>query len=212
MLSLKIKFFNKKKLKKTNFKLGMTLMEVVVVIGVYVILSLAIFNSVVNFYQMNSYVIFQSNEIEFARRGLQTWASDARAINFADDGTFPVVISESDRVGFFTDEENDSSMEYVEYILVDTTLYKKTYKASGYPPVYDFINPVRTEVLSEYVRNTEQGVTTFKYFDGAGNETVFLTDIRYLEMNIIVNVEPSRSPGEFALRSGSTPRNLNFNN
>jgi len=196
---------------KMNWQSGMTLMEMVVTISVYVILSFAIFNSIVNFYQMNSYVIFQSNEIEFARRGLQTWTADARSMNFADDGTFPVVISDAYQVGFFTDEENDSSVEYVEYSLVGTTLYKKIYKASGYPPAYDFTNPIRTEILSEYVRNLEKGEVVFKYFDEAGNETAFLTDIRYLEMSIIVNVEPARSPDGFTLRSGTTPRNLNFN-
>lgn len=185
-------------------------MEMVVTISIYVILSLAIFNSIVNFYQMNSYVIFQSNEIEFARRGLQTWTMDARSMNFADDGTFPIVVSDDYKLGFFTDEENDGSMEYVEYILADTTLYKKTYKASGYPPVYDFVNPARTEILSKYVRNLEKSEVAFKYFDGAGNETNFLTDIRYLEMSIIVNVEPARSPDGFTLRSGATPRNLSF--
>lgn len=198
----------KRKRKKAS---GMTLVEVVVVISIYTILSLAIFSSVVSFYQMNSYVIFQSNEIEFARRGLQTWTIDARSMNFADDGTFPVVANEANRVGFFTDVENDGSMEYVEYSLVDTILYKKTFKAEGYPPTYDFTDPKKTEILSEYVRNIEQGISTFQYFDSMGTSTSFLTDVRYLEMSLIINVEPSRSPGEFLLHGGAMPRNLNFN-
>ncbi len=190
-------------------------MEAVMVVSLSTLLMLAITNSITNLYQVNSYSMAQSNEIDQARRGLQSWLDDAKKMNYADDGTFPVMVMNTHRLGFFSEVDGDPSVEYVEYFLVGNTLHKETYKASGYPPVYDFVDPVKTEILSEYVQNLDQGMATFSYFDSAGMElsttSALLTDVRYLEIKVIVNIDPLRSPGEFLLRSGVTPRNLKDN-
>ncbi len=194
---------------------GFTLVEVIVVISLYTILMLVISATVVNLYQSNSYTIAQSNEIDQARRGMTVWLGDAKEMTYADDGTFPIAVMDPHRFSFYSDVDNETSVEYVEYYVASTTLYKKTYKATGYPPVYNLVTPVKTEVLSEYVQNFTQNIDTFSYFNNAGTKlsttTALLTDIRYAEIKVIVNIDPLRSPGEFMLRSGVAPRNLKDN-
>ncbi len=194
---------------------GFTLIEVIVVTSLYTILLLGITESVVNLYQANSYTIAQSYEVDQARRGLQAWQSDVKEMTYADDGTFPVAIMEPHRLGFYSDVDDEPSVEYVEYFVATTTLYKYTYKASGSPLVYDMVTPYKKETLSEYVQNLVQNVNTFTYFDTDGVElatsSALLTDVRYLKTKIIVNIDPIRSPGEFLLQSGTTPRNLKDN-
>jgi type II secretory pathway pseudopilin PulG len=194
---------------------GFTIIELIMVVSIYTILLLVIVNSIVNLYQTNSYAIAQADEIDEARRGLQSWLQDAREMTFADDGTFPVAVMESHKMGFYSDVDTDDNVEYVEYVLSTTTLNKYTYKSSGYPPVYNMVTPAKIEIMAEFVQNISQSTTTFAYYDSSGgaltSTSSLLTDVRYLEAKVIVNIEPVRSPGEFLLRTSVAPRNLKDN-
>lgn len=200
---------------KYSLQKGFTLVETIMVVSLYTILLLVISTSIFNLYQANNYTIAQSNEIDSARRGLQEWIRDAREMTYADDGTFPVAVVESHRVGFYSDVDNEPSVEYVEYELSSTTLYRSIYKSAGSPPVYNLVTPYRVDTLSEYVQNILQGTSTFMYSDTDGipltGTSTLLTDVRYLEARVIVNIDPIKSPGEFLLRSGVAPRNLKDN-
>lgn len=195
--------------------LGFTLVEVIVVISINTLLLLVITASIVQLYQTNSYTFAQSNEIDSARRGLTTWIRDAREMTSAANGSFALGEVGSSTLGFYSDIDRDNSVEYVKYVLATTTLYKYVYNPVGYPPVYNLATPDSTFVLSEYVQNLLQGQQTFAYYDSSGalvvSPTAMISDIRYITMNIIVNIDPLRSPGEFMLQGSAAPRNLKDN-
>ncbi len=194
---------------------GFTLTEMIVVIALFTLLLLAIMNAVTEIYKYNSVTIEQSNEIEVARRGLLTWVRDAREMTFAANGAFPIGRVENHRMGFYSDIDKDFNVEYVEYVLATTTLYKYTYEPVGNPPVYSTTTPTRTEILSQYVQNLSQGQVTFRYYNDAGtllaSPAAMISDIRYIRINLIVNIDPLRSPGEFMLQGSAAPRNIKEN-
>lgn len=193
---------------------GMTLVEMVVVIGIYSVLTLVITTSITNFYKSNAYALEQSEEVENARRGILQWNRDAKEMTTAEDGTFPVAVIEDHRFGYFSDTDQDLTIEYIEYILSGTTLKKYTYNPTGSPAVYDFSNPDIEETLSLYVQNINQSFPTFTYFDANGSvltSTSPLVDVRYIKAQVVVNIDPNRFPGEFMLRSSVAPRNLKDN-
>lgn len=137
-----------------------------------------------------------------------------REMTFGEDGTFPVVVKEPNLIGFYSDIDRDDSVEYVEFELASTTFYKYVYNATGSPPVYDFTTPDETNIISEYVQNSVNGTSTFFYYDTNNqplDSSSLLTDVRYIRTQIIVNIDPLRSPGEFMLQSGVAPRNLKDN-
>lgn len=199
----------------TSTTKGFTLVETIVVIALFSVLALALFGAVTQIYKYNSMTIEQSNEIEVARKGLLTWVRDAREMTFGANGAFPIGRAENHRMGFFSDIDKDLSVEYVEYRLSTTTLYKDTYEPTGNPPVYSTTTPTRTEILSEYVQNLSQGQVTFRYYNDSGtliaSPAAMISDIRYMRINLIVNIDPARSPGEFMLQGSATPRNLKEN-
>ncbi len=193
---------------------GMTLVEMVVAIGIYTVLMLAITGAMASFYNYNFYAIEQADEINNARRGITQWNRDAKEMTVAEDGTFPLRVIEPHRFGYFSDTDQDDSVEYVEYILATTTVTKYTYNPSGSPATYNFASPDGAQILSEYVQNINQATSTFFYFDATGNalsSTSPVIDVRYIKAQIIVNIDPNRSPGEFMLRSSIAPRNLKDN-
>lgn len=200
--------------KKVNLQSGLTLVEMVVVIGIYTILTGMIFTAAQALYQTNNYSAAQANEIDNARRGMNRFIRDVREMTYAEDGTFPVSQMEDNLVGFYSDIDKDDTVEYVEYELIDTVLYKRTYNAVGTPPTYDFTTPDETVILSEYVQNIDQATSTFFYYDTNNaplSGSSLLTDVRYFRAQIIVNIDPIRSPGEFMLRGSVAPRNLKDN-
>jgi hypothetical protein len=194
---------------------GMSLLEMLMVISITLLLMTVIITTVVNLYQINGFNIAQSYEIDNARRGLQDWLGDVREMSYGDDGTFPIAIMQDHKIGFYSDVDDEPSVEYVEYVHTGTNLHKYIYKGTGNPIVYNLITPFRTELLSEYVQNLNQSVATFYYYDTDGvildPALSPLTDIRYIEVRIVVNIDPVRSPGEFLLKSGVSPRNLKDN-
>ena len=193
----------------------MTLVEMTISISIFLVVFVAVSNTILYLYRVNGYTIAQSYEIDNARRGLQEWIGDTREMTFSDNGTFPIAVMEPHRMAFYSDTDRDNSVEYIEYILSSTTLYKRTYGAVGTPPVYNFVTPESSSMLSEYVQNIIQSTTTFYYFDEVGAQVTstssLLTDVRYIEARIIVNIDPVRDPSEFMLRSGVTLRNLKDN-
>jgi len=193
---------------------GMTLVEVIVVVSITTLLMFVITAVVVMLYESNAYTIAQANEVDTARRGLLTWTVDAREMLPSAEGTWPVTIMEPHRMGFYSDIDRDETIEYVIYQLSSTTLMRYSYEPTGSPPTYATATPSTSFVLSEFVQNLLQGTTTFRYFDTLGNPLSpgdLLTDVRYMQVQVIVNIDPVREPGEFMLRSSIAPRNLKDN-
>ena len=197
--------------KETNR--GLSLVETIVVLSLFSVLMLAVMNSVAAFYRFNAYSIAQAYQVDHARRGIEFLVRDMREMTYADDGTFPLEIMSTHRIGFYSDIDRDDSVEYVEYELIGTVLQKRIYGATGNPPVYS-TTPESTQIISEYVQNILQATSTFLYFDTNGAQaaaTSTVTDIKYIEAKLIVNIDPIRDPGEFMLRSSAALRNLKDN-
>ncbi len=198
---------------KLNIK-GMTLVEAVIVIGIYTILLIAITNAIAEFYKINSYTIEQAEEIENARRGMTQWNRDAKELTVAEDGSYPIAIIDENTFGYYSDTDKDDAVEFIKYILLNTTLHKYTYNPVGSPATYNLSTPDKDEILSLYVQNINQGTSTFSYFDNAGNRLSSsspVVDVRYITAQFIINIDQNRSPGEFMLRSSIAPRNLKDN-
>ncbi len=194
---------------------GFTLVEMLVVIAINVVLVGAIMASVTQIYKNNSYAFEQANEIEAARRSIGIWVRDAREMTLGADGSYPVALLQNNKMGFYSDIDRDSNVEYVEYELSSTTLTKKTFNPVGTPPVYSTTTPDSTDTLSIYVQNSLQSVPVFTYYSATGTvlaaPAAMLTDMRYVAMKVIVNIDPARSPGEFMLHASAAPRNLKDN-
>ncbi len=189
---------------------GFSVAEVVVVSAMFGILITAVTSTIVTFYQVNSYTLAQAQEVHHARRGVERLVRDIREMTFSDDGTYPLVSMATNSLAFYSDIDRDNSVEYVRYVLATTTLYKYVYNATGTPLVYSS-TPDETYTISEYVRNITQATSTFRYYmdnNVPASATSTITDIRYIGVYLVVNVDPTRTPGEFMIHSSAAPRNL----
>ena len=193
----------------------MTLAEMLVSVALFTLLTLVITNGIQQMYNYNAYTFSQAYQVENARGGMQALIRDVREMTFADNGTFPLAVMEDHRIGFYSDIDRDDSVEYVEFLYsASTTIAKNVYNATGSPPTYDTSTPDQTFTLSRYVQNDLQATSTFFYYDGSGvavTDPNIITDVRYIEAQIIVNIDPIKDPGQFMLRSSAALRNVKEN-
>ena len=190
---------------------GMTFVEMIVVLAIFALLSMVIMNTVASFYRYNAYTIAQSYQVTQARRGVDTMVRDIREMTFADDGAFPLVARATNTIMFYSDIDDDQSVELVEFSLASTSLYKYIYDAVGSPPSYSTSSPDETLLISEYVNNISESYDTFTYYDTNGTVATSgasIADIRFIDVGVIINIDPIRDPGEFLLRSSASLRNL----
>jgi Tfp pilus assembly protein PilW len=189
---------------------GIGFVETLITVACFAIVMVAITESVLFFYRANTSSIEQAYQIESARRGIDTMVRDLREATYADDGSYPLASIATSSVTFYADTDHDASIEKLRYTIIGTQLIRIVTEATGTPPTYT--GGAATSTLSDYVRNTEQNVPLFRYYDVNGVEvTDFgngIADVRSVSVNLIVNVVPIRAPGDFTLQSSATIRNL----
>jgi prepilin-type N-terminal cleavage/methylation domain-containing protein len=194
---------------------GLSLVEMLVSVALFSILSYAVLTTIHNLYRFNAYTFAQAYQVQNARTGMQSLIRDVREMTFADDGTFPLAVMNEHQIGFYSDIDRDDSVEYVQYELVGTSTLEKTiYNATGSPPTYNLTTPDETLILSRYVQNINQSTSTFYYYDDTGasaTSSADLTAVRYVRAQLIINVDPIRDPGQFMLRSSAALRNVQEN-
>lgn len=187
----------------------MTALEALVSVSVFVFALGAIVSSVQYFYRTNTYAIQQSSAVSSAQRGVDSMVKTMREAAYASDGAYPVVSIGPNEMVFYADIDADVAVEKVRYFISGITLMREITEPAGDPPVYG--SAQTPTVVSETVRNVEQGVQLFRYYDMNGGLITDYTRIayvRFVEMNVVVNVDPGKLPNQLILRSTAALRNL----
>ena len=191
----------------------MSIIEMVVYISISTLIVAAIVISVIFFYRTNTTVMEQSLHINHARKGIEFMVRDIREATYGDEGSFPLIELGPYNFSFYSDVDRDDYTERIRYSLDGTNLYKGVTNPSGNPLWY---NDADEEVatISEAVRNDEEGVAIFKYYDSAGVEIVDYTavsEVSFVTVTLVININVIRKPDEYTLRSSATIRNLKTN-
>lgn len=187
----------------------MTLIETVVWVAITTAAMLAIVSSVQYFYRTNTYTVEQAAAITSAQRGIEDMVKTMREASYSSNGAYPIIALSTSSISLYADIDTDPFIEQLRYFIEGGSLKRGVIDPSGDPPVYS--NPETIASVSDHVRNIEQGVATFRYYDLNGTLMTDLNDIaelRFVEVTIVVNINPFRLPNQFTLRSTAALRNL----
>jgi hypothetical protein len=185
------------------------MIEAVVWVAMTSMIMLTIVEAVQYFYRTNSYTIEQASAITSAQRGIEEMIKVMREAAYSSNGAWPILTLATSSVSFYADIDDDPFIEQVRYFLDGNALKRGVIDPTGDPPTYS--NPETFSIISEYVRNREQGVDMFEYYDVDGNLMTDLSkiaEIRFVQATVIVNINPYRMPNQFTLRSTAALRNL----
>jgi type II secretory pathway pseudopilin PulG len=201
----------------SNYKKGITLIETLVMIGVFTLAMGAIGSLILSIYRSYNYNFQQAAAITEARKGIETMVKEIREARTAEDGSYPLVQAGDLEFVFYGDINGDGATERVRYFLNSTDFKKGIIKPSGDPPQYVLANET-IDVISRYVHNGMAPV--FTYYNGdwptdtINNPLPTLTrlsDTKLMHVYLKINVDPSRPPDDFDLESDTQIRNLKTN-
>src|SRR3989344_5460460 len=154
-----------------TYSRGMTMIEMLVYITVFIFVMLALVMSVRYFYRTSNYSIQQAQATASAQRGIDKAVRIVRGAAYADNGAYPFISFGPNDLKFYANIDADASIEKMHYYVASTTassgsLIEGVINPSGDPAVYTAAEA--TSTLSNYVHNLDQGVSTFTYYDQNG--------------------------------------------
>jgi len=186
------------------------LVETLVVIAMLGTIGVALSGMIQYFYQKNAYLLEQTASLDNARRTVLDAVRTLRQASYGDDGTYPIATAATSTVTFYSDLDNDGSVEKVRYYLANGTLYRGVTESAGAPPSY----AGQTEsmnIIAAYVRNTA-ATPIFTYYDDSGAAlSAINTDaskISAVTISVWIDLNPNRAPNTFNLSETATLRNL----
>ena len=188
---------------------GFTLVEMLMVISVTGVLGIALTTLIVNFYQANGFLFQQTSAIDNARRGLHVSFQNLRQATYGEDGSYPIQTAATSSVLFYSDVDNDGSVEKIQLYLLNEAFYRSVTEATGTPLAYTAATT--TTLIASYVRNATTS-PIFRYYDSDGilisSSTVPVADIASVSTSLQIDLNPQRAPDILMLEETATLRNL----
>lgn len=200
-----------------TMRAGMTLMEIMVAIGIFSILSMGITSLVIISFQSNANIWDQLQSQHDARRVIQQFVADIRRAESSSVGGFPLATTTAYEISFFANVDAVGYRERVRYFIENGSLKRGIIVPSGTPLLYTSENETVT-TLADYVVNESLGTPLFTYYSSAfsGTETaltqpVAAGDVTVVRMNVQIEKDPAKSPIPFSVETVVQVRNLKAN-
>ncbi len=188
---------------------ALTLVEMLLTLTISTMVLGVLINSIILFYKANNIAVEQQNQIESARRGVQLLVGDIREASYGEDGSFPLAEMGSTSIAFFSETDGVAGTERIRYSLQGTSLLRNVTQATGNPLQYSGLGATTT--VSQYIRNAEDNLKIFRYYNSLGAEVTSSLDIAtvvYVTSSLVVDVTKQHTPGSFTLHASATMRNV----
>lgn len=201
-----------------NFSKGVTLVELIVAIAIFSIVSIAIGNFISDIYRNNSYASGSLQASQDGRSILRPMVNEIRTMTLGANGSYPIALAGTSTIIFYTDIDADGVTERVRYFLQNDELRKGVIEASGNPIGYTS----GTESLSTLARAVRNSTTTnlFEYYDSeySGSSTtsalsfpIDIPSVRLIKIDLVLDADPNRSPTPRSYTTQVNIRNLKDN-
>ncbi|OIO19289.1 MAG: hypothetical protein CO029_01165 [Candidatus Magasanikbacteria bacterium CG_4_9_14_0_2_um_filter_41_10] len=197
-------------------KKGFTLMEVMVAIGMFAIISVAVGWILIHSVRSTDIIWEQLATQNDGRAAVQQFVDDVRRAETSSIGSYPISDASSTSFVFYANVDNDNSREKVRFWIDGTDLKKGVIQPSGNPLNYDGEESVIT--IAESVVNIAKGIALFEYYDNTYPVTSTpltvpdaLTDIRIIRMQLELEKDPTATPVPLHVEAVVNIRNLKDN-
>jgi hypothetical protein len=196
---------------------GLTLLELVIAIGLFVIITFAWNDFALQSYRGASFGQEQLEAIRQAQNGIDTMAKELRELSSAENGSYALALAGDQELIFFSDIDEDIYTERIHYFIDGTDLKKGITEATGNPLNYDPNNEI-ISILSTHVRNDTQPI--FIYYNGDYPYDIInnplpaparLVETKLMHVFLRINIDPQRAPTDFDLETDVQLRNLKTN-
>lgn len=198
-------------MKKYKINFGFTLLETLISITLFVVISLILWAFIANGYKTQNFAMDQSSAITEAQRGVETFVKELREALPGDTGAYPIETADAQNLIFYADFDRDAAIEKVHYWLDGSDFKKGVTKASGSPLSYNPANE-QISILSRYVQNGTDPI--FTYRDGNYGQLSTPADtnaVKLVHIYLRIDLYPQKAPTNYDLESDVAIRNLKEN-
>jgi len=194
---------------------GFTVLELVIVIGLWAMVGLIVFYVVWNLSDTGQYIqnnLANQNDLEqvFANMTIEIRSMAPSAL-----GAYPITTAGTSSLIFFSDVNNDGVSDQVRYFMGTSTINRGIIVATGTPASYPTSSEILTTVISNLIATT---TPLFQYFDaqytGTQNpmtQPVTIANIRTVLVTVLIDVNPGTAPLPTFFSRMITMRNLRSN-
>lgn len=171
----------------------MTVVEMLVAIGIFILLMGAIVEFIVSIYSSNNSISGSFYTIENAQTILKTMAKELRMMSRAANGAYPLAEASSSNVAFYADVNGDGTVEEIKYFLASGNMNRGVINPSGAPVSYSTSSEIDQVIIPNVATSS---MPIFQYYDeNYDGETatssladpVSLGAVRLVRINITLN-------------------------
>ncbi|PIR73889.1 MAG: hypothetical protein COU40_00105 [Candidatus Moranbacteria bacterium CG10_big_fil_rev_8_21_14_0_10_35_21] len=203
-------------MRKNNPK-GITLIEVVVAIGIFIICIEGFTLLFVKSWKNNKYVLEMGQSSLAVSQGVGKISEYIRKARQSDAGTYPIQSADDNDLIIFSDYDKDGETEKVHFYYSDGNVFMGTTNpSSGFPKTYAS-GDEQIQIIAGSIVN-DPSTPIFYYFnkdypgDQANNPIstpVSVADIRLIKVFLKTNIDPNNAPDNIEIQTFVEVRNLN---
>lgn len=194
----------------------MTMVEMMIAVAVIGVIMVAVFAIEANLFIYTNQSQTQINNTWQVEAILKPMTKEIRAMIPSANGSYPIALAGTSSITFFDNVNKDSNIEQIRYFLSGTTLYRGQIVPTGNPPIYNPANET-LKILATGVRASTT-LPIFRYYDSTYQGTsspltypINISSIRLINITVIIDSDPNRSPVPRIFSSSVSPRNLKNN-
>lgn len=198
-------------------RMGITLLEIVVSMGIFILLTFSIAYILITSLRSNDIVMNQLQMQNEGRKVIQQVVDEVRRAESSSLGGYALATTTANDLVFYANIDNDSLRERIRFWLDGTELKRSTVKPSGSPLMYDDNAAIVVE-LATGLTNAAQGEDVFTYYDGnyigfGGGLAypVSTTAVRAVRVKLNFERDPGKSPEPLRVQAFTSIRNLKTN-
>ncbi|MCB9798641.1 hypothetical protein H6758_02860 [Candidatus Nomurabacteria bacterium] len=196
---------------------GITLLEIVISVGIFVMLTFSIAYILITTLKSNAIVWDQLQIQNEGRKVIQQVVDEVRRAESSSIGSYAIATSSANDLVFYANIDDDELRERVRFWLDGTVLKRSTVKPSGADLAYNNANAFVVE-LAHNLTNAADGEAVFEYYDGdytgSGSgltQPVSTTAVRAVRVQLNFERAPDKSPEPLRVEAFTSIRNLKTN-
>lgn len=195
---------------------GFSLAEIVIVVGILGMIMMTVGAFQRDIFVNTKFAQDSLSTTQDSRNILRMMVRELRTSSAGNDGSYPLITAATSTLSFYSDVDADGLKDKVRYYVATTTLIKGLIKPTGSPLTYVAGN----EVFSILAYNLKNSSSTplFEYYDNtyAGTSSpltqpLVISNVRLVKINLMVDVDPNKSPNVRTYTSQVNLRNLKDN-
>lgn len=196
---------------------GLTLIEVITALGVFLIVVVSWNSIIIQSYRSAEFGRQQQEAIRQAQNGIEIMTEEIREMSTAENGAYALEEAGDNEIIFYSDIDEDVYTEKVRYFINGTDLNKSVIEPTGDPLEYLPANE-QTTTIAKFANNASSSLFTYYNEDYPYDTTnnplpapARLIDTKLIHIFLRINIDPTKAPRDFDVEADVQLRNLKTN-